>query len=104
MMAQNLRTAAHFVVMNQLGMHARVCSKWVRIMQSAFSESWSEQSAWIIYEREKIPACSLFKLLEARIPCGAEFDLLIDENVTYDESILSELASVISKQPLAVVN
>jgi hypothetical protein len=57
-----------------------------------------EEWIWIEYGGRRIPANSLFKLLETRIPCGAEFDLLIDENCEYNPKISSDLSYIISKQ------
>ncbi|MDR0631244.1 MAG: HPr family phosphocarrier protein [Holosporales bacterium] len=94
------KKVAHFTVTHPLGMHARVCSRWIKALQKlrpanvAYSSEW----AWINYEGTTIPADSLFKLLETRISCGAEFDLVLDETCLYDVEVGKELAYVISQQ------
>lgn len=92
------KKVSRFSVTHPLGMHARVCSKWVRTLFKMrprgleFAQEW----AWIEYRGEQIVADSLFQLLEARIPCGAEFDLFLDHTLTYDEGLHVELESIIS--------
>jgi phosphotransferase system HPr-like phosphotransfer protein len=90
----------HFTVTHPLGMHARVCSRWIKIIQKIKPTATSLQNewAWIEYKGNKISAESLFKLLEARIPCGAEFDLVLDKNCLYDAQVGKDLAFVISIQ------
>lgn len=91
----------HFVVTHPLGMHARVCSKWIKILQKIRPESlnYAEEWAWIEYNNETIPADSLFKLLEMRIPCHAEFDLVVNSNIWTNE-IQEELELIVSHPPL----
>jgi phosphotransferase system HPr-like phosphotransfer protein len=89
---------AHFVVTNPLGMHARVCSKWIKTIQKIEPSAGDEPAIWILYNNEKIPAGSLFKLLETRIPCGAEFDLLTKVDIDCDKLVLEELNTILSKQ------
>jgi hypothetical protein len=81
-------------------MHARVCSKWIKAIQKIRSSeiSYSQEWALIEYGEVIIPADSLFKLLETRIPCGAEFDLVLDDSCLYDVQVGKELAHVISLQ------
>ncbi|MDR1597528.1 MAG: HPr family phosphocarrier protein [Holosporales bacterium] len=92
------KIVSHFVVTHPLGMHARVCSKWIKFIQKLRSIDMSDvqEWAWLEYEGRSIPADSLFKLLEARIPCGAEFDLVLDDSCLYDVQVGKELAHVIS--------
>lgn len=95
------KIVSHFVVTHPLGMHARVCSKWIKTLQKIRPEGleYSEEWAWIIYNDEKIPADSLFKLLETRIPCSAEFDLLMqEEDCKYDATVGEELSNIISQE------
>jgi phosphotransferase system HPr-like phosphotransfer protein len=98
-----LKKIAHFTITNPLGMHARVCSRWVKIMQKFNMLEYGEESILILYNNEKISATSLFKLLEARIPCSAEFDLLIKEEIEYSNNLFEELAAVITAKPQDVI-
>lgn len=95
-----IRRVAHFVVTHPLGMHARVCSRWIKVIQKMRPSDldYSQEWAWIEYQGEKISADSLFKLLETRVPCGAEFDLVLDEKCTYNMQISEELSYIISQQ------
>jgi phosphotransferase system HPr-like phosphotransfer protein len=105
----------HFVVTHPLGMHARVCSRWVKLMQQVSQQNSCRERreaavyedalspASIRYTGEDIPADSLFKLLEARIPCGAQFDLLIRKGVEISADVLEKLAFIISKQSFDTV-
>lgn len=92
------RKVAHFAVTHPLGMHARVCSKWIKVLsrirpsELEFNQEW----IWIRYKDEAIAADSLFRLLETRIPCGAEFDLILDDPWPYDPQLSDELANIIS--------
>ncbi|GHS91502.1 hypothetical protein AGMMS49949_02010 [Alphaproteobacteria bacterium] len=89
----------HFLVSHPLGMHARVCSRWIKKIQTLRLADWDclEEWVWIAYQDGPIPADSLFKLLETRIPCGAEFDLLMDELCSYNKDVGKELAFIISQ-------
>ncbi|MDR2464257.1 MAG: HPr family phosphocarrier protein [Holosporales bacterium] len=93
-------TVDHFTVTHPLGMHARVCARWIKIIQKIRPANLPQQDewAWIAYKGSKISAESLFKLLEARIPYGAKFDLVLDENCLYDAQVKADLAFVISVQ------
>lgn len=93
------RPVAHFVVTHPLGMHARVCSRWIKILQRLcpIDLEYAEEWAWIVYKDSTIPADSLFRLLETRIPYGAEFDLLLDERCVFESSVEEQLAFVISQ-------
>lgn len=81
-------------------MHARVCSRWIKTLQKLRSGNvaYAQEWAWIEYEGMVIPADSLFKLLETRIHCGAEFDLVLDDSCLYDVQVGNELAYVISQK------
>jgi phosphotransferase system HPr-like phosphotransfer protein len=94
------KKVAHFVVTHPLGMHARVCSRWIKTLQKLrpANITYSTEWAWIEYEGVVIPADSLFKLLETRISCGSEFDLVLDESCLYDVQVGKELAYVVSQQ------
>ena len=87
-----------FTVTHPLGMHARVCSKWVKIINKLNMSN--DDSILIKYKNKKIPANSLFALLEERIPQNAEIDLLINKNFSglIDNSTLEELRFIISKE------
>lgn len=93
------RLVAHFSVTHPLGMHARVCSKWIKALQKLRPADldYAEEWAWIVYKDSTIPADSLFKLLEVRIPCGAEFDLMLDERCAFGPVLEDELAYIISQ-------
>lgn len=91
----------HFAVAHPLGMHARVCSKWVQTLQTARpAASGSEEWIWLVYKGIKIPADSLFKLLELRIPLGAEFDLIVDADSQWSDAIEQELETIIAHPSL----
>lgn len=91
------KQVVHFKVTHPLGMHARVCSRWVKTIQQ-LEMSLSSEKGWlhIDYKGEKIPANSLFKLLETRIPCGAEFDLFLFGQYNRAEEILGKLHLIVS--------
>jgi phosphotransferase system HPr-like phosphotransfer protein len=99
----------HFTVTHPLGMHARVCSRWVKLIQqiSGLEDVMRGETSCpvlIRYNGEEIPANSLFKLLEARIPCGAEFDLIIQSGVEISADTQEKLDFVISKQSFYIAN
>lgn len=66
------KKVSHFSVTHPLGMHARVCSKWVRTLSKMrprgleFAQEW----AWIEYRGEQIVADSLFNCLRLGFPVG----------------------------------
>jgi phosphotransferase system HPr-like phosphotransfer protein len=93
------RVVDHFVVTHSLGMHARVCSRWIKKIQalSPNKEGDSSEWIWIRFNNQEIPADSLFRLLESRIRCGTQFDLILDQRYAYDENIGRELAFIISQ-------
>jgi phosphotransferase system HPr-like phosphotransfer protein len=70
-----------------------------QINDSAKATGWAS----ICYNGEDIPANSLFKLLEARIPCGAEFDLCIRGDGEISTDALEKLAFSISNQSFDTV-
>lgn len=92
------RCVAHFQVTHPLGMHARVCSRWIKTLLRVrpLSEESPHQWAWLEFPERRVVADSLFQLLESRIPCGAEFNLLLEESVPFDASLEQELREIIS--------
>lgn len=79
-------------------MHARVCSRWIKVLARLrpsgldFAQEW----AWIEYQGRRVAADSLFQLLEARIPCGAQFSLYVEDSVPFNAAIEQELDNIIS--------
>lgn len=98
MITMTKKIIRHFVVRHPLGMHARVCSKWIRTLQQARPEAtgYAQEWAWILYNGKATPADSLFKLLELRLPCGAEFDLEVDELCAWTRQVQTSLEQVIA--------
>ena len=92
------KCVAHFQVTHPLGMHARVCSRWIKtlIRIRPMSADVAHQWAWLGFSERRVVADSLFQLLETRIPCGAEFDLILEESVPFDADVEQELREIIS--------